>query len=468
MTLPELERLARQELAQLRYPPPNWVLPRDGADGRAMLDVLVIGGGMCGQTATFALLREGVSSLRCLDRAPRGAEGPWTTFARMDILRSPKHLTGPDLGIASLTYRAYHEAKFGLDHWEQLHKIDRVEWARYLMWLRDTVGIPVENRVAVRAINLAPGAVLAVLDNGETLYARKAVLAMGREGSGATRWPRFATFDPARRNPGVFHSAEDIDFAAMQGKRVGVLGAGASAFDNAALALESGAKEVVMFARRRILPQVNKSKWTAFPGFLHGYAALDDARKWRFYTYIFAEQVPPPYESVLRVERHAGFSLRFGEPWRDILPGPRVVTPQDEQAFDAVIVCTGFDVNLMDRPEVAPIRESIETWREHVSAVEAERFPEEARFPYLGDAFQLRGRHAELGRVHVFNWGTTMSHGALAGDIPGLEIGARRLAAGIVRDLFLEDADRHWKRVQVHNEDELKPTRYFVPLEERK
>ena len=60
-----------------------------------------------------------------------------------------------------------------------------------------------------------------------------------------------------------------------------------------------------------------------------------------------------------------------------------------------------------------------------------------------------------------------MSHGALAGDIPGLEIGARRLASGIVRDLFLEDADRHWERVQVHNEDELKPTRYFVPLRNR-
>src|SRR5256885_2027910 len=355
MTLPELERLARHEVAQLRYPPPNWVLPRNAADGRAMLDVLVVGGGMCGQTATFALLREGVTNVRCLDRAARGAEGPWTTFARMDILRSPKHLTGPDLGIASLTYRAYHEAKFGLEDWERLHKIDRVEWARYLMWVRETVGIPVENGIAVRTIDLVPGAVRVSTAN-ETLQARKVVLAMGREGTGALRWPAFATFHPARRSPGVYHSADDIDFAALKG----------------------------------------------------------------------------------------------------------------EHAFDAVIVCTGFDVNLMDRPEIAPIREAIETWREHVSAAEVEKFPEEARFPYLGDAFQLRGRHAELGRVHVFNWGSTMSHGALAGDIPGLETGARRLATGIVRDLFLEDADRHWEGVQVHNEDELKPTRYFVPLDKRK
>jgi len=462
MSLEALTALARRELAQLRHPVANWVLPREG-----MLDVLVVGGGMCGQTATFALRREGVTNLRCLDRAPRGAEGPWTTFARMDILRSPKHLTGPDLGIASLTYRAYHEAKFGVEHWEKLHKIDRLEWARYLQWVRDTVPIPVENDAHVRSIELASGAVR-VSTAKETVLARKVVLAMGREGSGALRWPKLATFDPARREANVYHSADDIEFAALKGKKVGILGAGASAFDNAASALEAGAAQVVMFARRPILPQVNKSKWTAFPGFLHGYAALDDARKWRFYTYIFSEQVPPPYESVLRCERHPGFSIRFGEGWTDIAPGPSAVTGKGRHEFDALIVCTGFDVNLTDRPEVAPIREAIDVWANHVSADEARKFPEEARFPYLGDAFQLSGPHPDIGRVHVFNWGSTMSHGALAGDIPGLETGARRLAAGIVRDLFLEDADRHWERLRVHNEDELKPTRYFVPLDKRK
>jgi cation diffusion facilitator CzcD-associated flavoprotein CzcO len=462
MSLDALTALARRELEQLRHPVANWVLPRDG-----MLDVLVVGGGMCGQTATFALLREGVRNLRCIDRAPRGSEGPWTTFARMDILRSPKQLTGPDLGVASLTYRAYHEAKFGIEHWNNLHKIDRVEWARYLHWVRDTVPIPVENGLAVRDIELVPRGVRVNLESGSIL-ARKVVLAMGREGSGALRWPKFATFDPARRGAGVFHSADDIDFQKFKNRKIGILGAGASAFDNAGAALEAGAAEVVMFARRPILPQVNKSKWTAFPGFLHGYASLDDARKWRFYTYIFSEQVPPPYESVLRCERHAGFSMRFGEGWSDIRPGPTVITPKGEHRFDAVIVCTGFDVNLTDRPEVAPLRDAIDVWANHVSKDEARGFPEEARFPYLGDAFQLRGQHPEIGRVHVFNWGSTMSHGALAGDIPGLEIGARRLATGIARDLFLEDADRHWERVQVHNEDELKPTRYFVPLERRK
>jgi cation diffusion facilitator CzcD-associated flavoprotein CzcO len=327
--------------------------------------------------------------------------------------------------------------------------------------------------VEAGGLELMPGMVRAALRSHgrtEVIHARKIVLALGREGSGAPRWPRFATFSPENRPPNVFHSSDAIDFAALAGKRVGVLGAGASAFDNAGEALEAGAKAVVLFARRPLLPQVNKSKWTAFAGFQQGYAALDDARRWRFYTYIFSEQVPPPYESVQRCERHPGFSVRFSEGWKDIVPERdflKILTEKKEDRFDALIVCTGFDVNLTDRPEVAAFRDAIDTWRAHVPAHEAQMFPEEARFPYLGDAFQLRGASPELGRVHVFNWGATMSHGALAGDIPGLELGARRLAGGIARDLFVEDADRHWARLQEHNEDELKPTRYFVSRSSR-
>jgi cation diffusion facilitator CzcD-associated flavoprotein CzcO len=469
MTLDELAALAKRELAQLNFPPANWVPPASGPDGKPLLDVLVVGGGMCGQTALFALQREGIRNARCVDREPYGKEGPWATYARMEILRSPKHLTGPDLGVAALSYRAWHEAKYGQAHWEKLHKIPRLDWAAYLRWVRETAGLKIENGVELTGLELLKDAVRIKLDH-ETLYARKVVLALGRDGSGDLRWPDFETFNPDRRGARVFHSADDIDFAALEGKRVGILGIGASAFDNAGEALEAGANEVVMFARRPYMPQVNKSKWTAFRGFQHGYSSLDDARRWRFYTYIFSEQVPPPYESVLRCEKHAGFSLRFSEGWNDIEEKDelKVRTSKGEHTFDAVIVCTGFDVNMLERPEVASFRDAVETWASHVSPEEARKFPEEARFPYLGDAMQLRGRQPGLERVHVFNWGSTMSHGALGGDIPGVEIGATRLAQGIARDLFLEDADRHYERLLAHNEDEMKPTRYFVSLSSRR
>jgi len=463
-----LIKRARDDLARLNFPPANWIPPAAGPDGSPMLDVLVVGGGMCGQTATFALLREGVRNIRCVDRAPYGREGPWATFARMETLRSPKHLTGPDLGVPSLTYRAWHEEKYGAASWDRLHKIARLDWAAYLLWVRDAAGLPVENNVEIVSLNLH-GNFMEAKTKTSTLYARKVVLALGREGSGAPRWPGFASFDPLKRGANVFHSADDVDFAKYAGKRVGILGAGSSAFDNAGEALEAGASEVVMFARRPILPQVNKSKWTAFAGFQLGYESLDDAQRWRFYTYIFGEQVPPPYESVLRCEKHEGFSIRFSEGWKDVKEEERikVITSKNRYAFDAVIVCTGFDVNLVDRPEITSFRDSIDTWRSHVPDDEAAKFPEEARFPYLGDAFQLQGAAAGLGRVHLFNWGATMSHGALAGDIPGLEIGARRLAQGITRDLFLADVELHRQRLLAHNEDELKTTKYFVSLGSR-
>lgn len=475
MSLDALAALARRELAQLNFPAPNWVPPPAGPEGVALLDVLVVGGGMCGQTAAFALLREGVRNLRCVDRAPRGREGPWATFARMDTLRSPKHLTGPDLGIAALTYRAWHEAKYGVEHWEKLHKIPRLDWADYLLWVRDAAGIPVENGVEVVSLELSAGGVKANIRNQTPVYARKVVLALGRDGSGAPRWPRFPSFDAESRDPAgpVFHSVDRIDFRLLKNKSIGILGAGASAFDNAGEALEAGARQVMLFARRPYLPQVNKSKWTAFPGFQNAYASLDDARRWRFYTYIFSEQVPPPYESVQRCERHAGFSVRLGEGWDDlrVADAVNVRTARGTQAFDAVIVAAGFDVNLTDRPEVASFRERIRLWRQHVPASEAARFPEESRFPYLGKGFELvekaPGVAPGIGRVHAFNWGATMSHGALAGDIPGLEIGARRLASGVAGDLFAEDADLHWARLLAHSEDELGPTRFFVPPEKR-
>ena len=473
-----LEQRARADLATLNFPPPNWVLPATAPDGSQALDVLVAGAGMCGQTAGYALLREGISNIRVIDRNPRGDEGPWATYARMLTLRSPKHLTGPDLGVPSITFRAWYEAQHGAPGWAALHKVGRVDWRDYLVWVRETVGLPVDNGVGLLDV-VADGhlmkARLATGHGEQTVWARKVVLALGRDGSGAPRWPAYPCLrreDPLAKGR-VFHCADAIDFEALRGKRVGVLGAGASAFDNAACALEAGA-QVTLFARRPILPQVNKSKWTAFPGFMRGYEALDDARKWRFYTYIFDEQVPPPWETVRRCDDHAAFMLALGQNWLDVRPhhdGVDVTTTLASERFDAVIFGTGFDVDLLDRPEIARYTPHIDTWARHVDAAQAKANPEPARFPYLGPGFELlsaTGEHREaLSRLHLFNWGSTMSHGALAGDIPGLQIGAARVAQAIARDLFVEDVDAHWARLQAHEEPELLNTVRYVPANGR-
>ncbi len=471
-----LEARVAHDLACLNYPPPDWVPPTSGPDGGTMLDVLVAGGGMCGQTVAYALRRDGIGRQRTIDAREAGLEGPWATFARMEMLRSPKHLTGPDLGVPSLTFRAWYEARFGADGWAALHKVWRLDWRDYLLWVRRQVGVAVDNGVRLLAVEPVPGGLALRLDErGEARVAhvRKLVLALGREGSGLPRRPSFPSLDPdapaARAR--VRHSMDAIDFAALAGRRVGVLGIGASAFDNAGLALEHGAAAVTMFARRASMPQVNKSKWTAFPGFFRGYPDLPDAERVRFYAHVFDEQVPAPYESVLRCDRHDAFALRLGEPWLDVAAdgdGVRVTTPHGEHRFDVVILGTGFDVNLIDRPELGPLADCVLPWGERVPSDGSPAGDEIARFPCLGDGFQLIARPGTdavaaeaLSRIHLFSWGSTLSHGAVAGDIPGLAFGAARLSAAIARDLFVADADRHHARLLAHDEQELKPTRWW-------
>ena len=65
----------------LQYPPADWVIPRNTKEGRPVLDVAVIGGGMCGLVATFALLRAGISNIRTFDTNEEGREGPWPKYA---------------------------------------------------------------------------------------------------------------------------------------------------------------------------------------------------------------------------------------------------------------------------------------------------------------------------------------------------------------------------------------------------
>jgi cation diffusion facilitator CzcD-associated flavoprotein CzcO len=121
----------------------------------------------------------------------------------------------------------------------------------------------------------------------------------------------------------------------------------------------------------------------------------------------------------------------------------------------------------MGRAEIASFSPHALVWGDRIEPAQAASFPEEARFPYLGEGFEMQecapGALPALSHLHVFNWGATISHGALAGDIPGLGTGATRLARGIARSLFAMDADKHYAAMLAFDEHELKTTRYYVP-----
>ena len=222
----------------LGLPPRNWVAATADPLGGSALDVLVVGAGMCGVAAAAALMFKGVGNIAVLDEAPAGQEGPWRSTARMVSLRSPKHLPGVALGIPSLTFRAWFTARQGEAAWAALYKISNGDWQDYLSWLQLVLALPVRHGVSVRAIEPA-GALFRVGTSDGPVFARHVVLATGRMGAGGMLVPEFV--DPALWPDRAGHTGEVIDFSVLAGRRVAVLGANASAFDAAAVALEAGA-----------------------------------------------------------------------------------------------------------------------------------------------------------------------------------------------------------------------------------
>jgi hypothetical protein len=107
--LTELEADISRDLELVAHPRAAW-LEAKTSGGAPVLDCLIIGAGQCGLAVAHALKRDKVANILLLDRAPEGKEGPWVTYARMPTLRSWKDQNGPDLGIPSLTYQAWHEA----------------------------------------------------------------------------------------------------------------------------------------------------------------------------------------------------------------------------------------------------------------------------------------------------------------------------------------------------------------------
>ncbi|MEO5883741.1 MAG: NAD(P)/FAD-dependent oxidoreductase, partial [Caldimonas sp.] len=280
-----LEARLADELAFLQLPAPRWTPALEHA-GQAVVDVAIVGAGMTGLALAAALVQRGVSAV-AYDEAPAGLEGPWATTARMETLRSPKQLAGPALGIPSLTFRAWFEAQHGREAWDALDKIPRLQWMDYLRWYRRVLALPVRNGHRVtEVLPHGDGRVeLGLEAEGRPMraWARRVVLATGRAGLGGPALPVFAEALPRTR---WAHSSDDNDYAALAGLRVGVVGAGASAMDSAATALEAGAAQVHLLVRRPDLPRINKGKGAGNPGFVAGYARLPDAWKWRIRHYI--------------------------------------------------------------------------------------------------------------------------------------------------------------------------------------
>lgn len=460
--LARLAERARWELATLSYPARPWVRPLARPDGHVH-DVVIVGAGQHGVTTAFALRLSAVRDVVLLDQAQPGEEGIWRRFARMETLRTPKHVTGPELGFPALSARAWFEARYGEAAWAALGKIGREAWHDYLLWLGAQLESPVQHGWRVTSITPRDAAVLSLEaehadGRRQRLLARHVVLATGMDGNGCWSVPQMVR-DALPRDR-YAHTAERIDFTALAGKRVVVVGAGASAFDNAAAALEHGAAAVDLLARRPALPRVNPNRWIEFAGFLQHYADLPDALKWRYMRSIFTLSQPPPQETWDRCAAFPGFRVHMGAPLDGV--GMRdgvvqVATPRGDFAADFMILGTGLAVDLAQRPELAEVAQHAALWRDRYTPPPEQAHPTMGGFPYLGPDCAFTPRSAEgawIGRIRTVSFGSLVSTISSAG-ISMLRPTVERIARGIVRALFLEQAEADHARLLAYDEPEL-------------
>ncbi len=443
----------------LAYPHREWVRPRLTSSGQNILDCLIIGGGQSGLGIAKGLLLDKVSNILVVDENSPGQEGPWLRFARMPHLRTPKHLTGLDFGNPNLTFYAYFVARYGKRAYDELNFIPTTAWADYLAWYRESQAIPVENHTRAHSIRYDHNENCLAINflrphNEGLLFARTVVLANGIDGCGAWHYPPIITENLPRER--YAHTCENIDFSSLKNLRIGIIGAGASAFDNALMALAQNARSVHLFSRRKELPNVNPYRWAEFVGFLKHHGDLDDEMRWRFISQIIETGQLPPKTTLDRALRYENFHLETAQSLRKVSLTNNDIIIETEKAhfqFDFVIVGTGLITDLSLRPELSQIHHLIARFGDRVMPPPELANSDLARHPYLGSCYQFQERTPMsapyLANIFCYNFGSLVARGLSGGSISGLKYSLPRIVAGITRKLFL--ADREFFLEQLKN-----------------
>ncbi|PLP99350.1 FAD-dependent oxidoreductase [Cupriavidus pauculus] len=451
----DIDQFARDTLRLLGPAPDNWVPQRDGIDH----NVVVVGGGQGGSAIAHALRRAGIGGVSVIDAAADSSgAGVWLTRARMQKLRTLKSLVGPELGITALGFQQWFETRHGRDAFAALDRISRADWAEYLAWFREFLAIDV--RYGTRVVDIAPwdaagipGLRLTVEVDGKRRFetTRKLILANGVAGNGAPFVPGY--LQAAVQAGLAAHTADAIDFVALRGKTVAVIGAAASAFDAAAVALEAGAQAVSLFSRRDHIAARAVAKPRMYSGFFENYASLSDAQRWQHAVRYRRAGSTPPADAVKRATAHANFRLHLSSPWQAATLRDGAVDAHVAGrtfAFDFVIAGTGYTTDPADRAELASIAPLIARWRDRYEPLPGERDDALGVSPYLGAGLEYTEKHRGaapwLGAIHVFNPAGYASTGVPLGDIPSMRRDIPRIVSRVSQDLFVADLELHQAR----------------------
>lgn len=462
--LQTLTARVRHDMAILNYPKDAWTLPKKHPDGHHVYDVIIVGGGQCGLTVGFGLMKERITNFLILDRSPKGREGPWITYSRMWTLRSPKHVTGPDLGVPSLAPRSWFEAVFGEEGWAALDKWPRQAWQAYLNWYREALDLPVYNDARVDGFEKDGDIVRVMVNETTAYYARKVVIATGIEGMGDWYVPPFVR-EKLPKSAWTM-CTDDVDSLDWKGQRIAIIGAGATAWDRAADLLELGAKSVTIFMRRKQILVSNAFRYLEKAGYLRHYASQSDADKWRWIQTIFTFGQPPTQDGVDRCAVFDNFVVHAGATWSDaemVADGVRVTASDGSvETFDHLFIGTGFSVDAKNRRELAPFADNITKWSDVFTPPADQPNDWLISYPYLTRDLRfvekVPGKTPVLNDIYCFNYGATVTNAHSGASLSGIRYGIEPMLHGITYALWKECEDEHYQITKDWKDVDTDPT----------
>jgi len=142
---------------------------------------------------------------------------------------------------------------------EKISPVPIALFLAYAGWFQTKCGIQVQEHLVER-LDVNDGVFQALLDNGQTLTAKRAVLALGF--SGFEHLPPALT---ALLPEGRFsHTAHLVEFSGLKSKRCLIVGGRQSALEWAALIREQGARQVHV-THRHDTPPLKRSDWSWVP-----------------------------------------------------------------------------------------------------------------------------------------------------------------------------------------------------------
>ncbi len=431
--------------------PANWVPDRSGID----YNVAIIGAGQTGCALAFALRRAGIGKVTVLEAAPNEQRaGIWLNAARMNLLRTPKALPGPELGIPALSFQAWYEARHGRDAYTAIDRIPRLDWVSYLSWYKQFLRIEPRYETSLSRIELMDDHFRLHLETpsgSATETTRKIVLATGFSGAGGKYVPAVLTDNlPSSL---FAHTEDAIDFAALRGKAVGVIGAAASAFDAAGVALEQGAASVHLFARRDTIAATPITRSRGFPGAYDNFHQLPDADRWHQAIRFRRAGSTPTTDAIERTVKFPNFHLHLSSPWTNARAnnGVEATIGGTTHHFDFVIAGTGYSADIAARPELADFADQILLWRDRYKPASEERDDMLGCHPYLGAGHEFLEKKAGMSpllkHIHIQNPSGFVSFGLPIGDVPSMKRDIPVIVSRISYDLFRADLDTLRKRM---------------------